>query len=176
MDDQRPAFSPEIFSALVVVMLSGWAPSIQSYMAFAAIVIMTAHWRWRVWQWEKRQAAARANPPDLSWAEIRATDCEAIREILESDERNKLKGALLSGDIVAWGYTRGYVDPRSIPPTFWQNEVLMFGEVDGKPMSYIGSPKHRTWRKDLESPLNAKYYDIHFSKAQLERYFPDRRF
>lgn len=172
MGRERAKFPTEFVGTIGAVMLSGAIPALQAVIGGGAIMIAIA--AWAIQKREERDALS--NPPELNWAEIRATQSDALRKILDTDERNKLKGALLSGDVVAWGYTKGYVDPRTIPPTFWQNETLMFGEVDGKSMSYIGAPPYRTWRKETDSPLNARYYDIHFNKAQLQRYFPDRCF
>lgn len=172
MPHEPARFPTEFVGAMGAVMLSGLVPALQAVIGGGAIMIAIA-----AWAIQKRQERdALSDPPDLSWAEIRATQSEAIRQIFETEERNKLRGALLSGDVVAWGHTKGYADPRAIPPSFWNNETLTFGEVDGKPISYIGAPKYRTWSSEHHSPLDARYYDIHFNKAQLQRYFPDRRF
>ena len=167
----------ELLSALVVVVLSAWAPTFQAALGITAIVVISIHWWWRDREWKKERAKRLANPPDLLWADHSAAGCATIRQMLESGDRNKLKGALASGSIISWGRTKGFPDPRAIPTAFWTNDTLMFADVGGAAMSYLGmppNPKH--WRTGQVDPTAARYYDIHFNKAQLQRYFPDRRF
>lgn len=118
----------------------------------------------------------QSNPPELVWPNHSAATCPSIRQIMKSDDRQKLNGAVLSGDIIAWGRTRGFPDPRPIRPTFWGNCALAFTDVDGDPMSYMDDGRTFRWRKANIDPTEATYYDIHFNTAQLRRIFPDASF
>lgn len=136
-------------------------------LGLGAAVIVAYH--------EAKGASDKTRAPAII-PDLEASTADSVRHIMETDDGMGLVGLLQKGAVESWGRTKGYPNLRAIPQSFWQNDTLLFGEVDGKPMSYIGAPQRRAWRKGPENPLNARYYDIHFNKEQLQRYFPDRRF
>lgn len=142
-----------------------WELGVAAYSLAAVLLLYAAYLQWLAPK--KALAGAYGDVPANSGA---------IRSLAISDGRHRLIGLLQSGELNAWGRTKGFPNLRQVPPNFWSNETLMFVEVDGEPMSYIGDGKDYRWRKAPADPVNARFYDIHFNKAQLQRYFPDRRF
>lgn len=157
-----------------------WVAYLCLGIGFASVVYVIFSARKDVWDWLLDRVEQRRDQhltDNIVLPDLPATRSEAVQIINSSPvQRDQFIALLQRGEIIAWARSQGFKNLRPVPAHFWLNSTLEFAEIEGVRQSLVAPPSYgrtRPWRNGAE---RTQYYDVHFSKQQLTKFWKDRQF